>query len=125
MVRVGDMQYTLVARVPATVVTGQGTADELAKLPTIFPSGWNTITTDCAHDATCLFRAAVQSSNFASNPCSRPGTVTAEWMFQIQFYYNQVNSADFEASPGFDSYQIDPIPALSVVTSTTEWLPIE
>jgi len=46
-------------------------------------------------------------------------------MFQIQFYYNQVNSADFEASPGFDSYQIDPIPALSVVTSTIEWLPIE
>jgi len=32
MVRVGDMQYTLVARVPATVVTGQGTADELAEI---------------------------------------------------------------------------------------------
>jgi hypothetical protein len=44
-----------------TVITGQGTADELAMKETIIPENWRTISTGCNHDAQCEFMAALAS----------------------------------------------------------------
>ena len=55
-----------------TVVLGTGAADVLATAATVIPLGWNVIPSQCGHDASCEFAAALAAGVKPGNPCNQP-----------------------------------------------------
>ena len=60
-----------------TVVLGQGGFDDLATAGTVIPSNWTVIQTQCGHDASCEFAAAVAAGVKPGDPCNQPAAISS------------------------------------------------